>query len=161
MNIVRISNHCTNVFTWQQRYGGNNPLLQLSNKQARMYKGKYAGLNNKYFYKNFYSIVIFEPDVDGEQTCGDIKDNNIFIHQLTYNTVNKTEKDIHDFIDSVKFLNESSTKRANIMKIRLTKEQLYRVINESVKQVLSELNWEKYANTERLKRLKRLKRLLN
>jgi hypothetical protein len=85
-----------------------------------------------------------------------VKDNNIFIHQLTYNTVNKTEKDIHDFIDSVKFLNESSTKRANIMKIRLTKEQLYRVINESVKQVLSELNWEKYANTERLKRLKRL-----
>jgi hypothetical protein len=42
------------------------------------------------------------------------------------------------------------------MKIRLTKEQLYRVINESVKQVLSELNWKKYANTERLKRLKRL-----
>ena len=65
-------------------------------------------------------------------------------------------KEIHDFIDSVKFLNESSTKRANIMKIRLTKKQLYRVINESVKQVLSELNWKKYANTERLKRLKRL-----
>jgi hypothetical protein len=40
MNIVKVSNHCPNVVTWQQRYGGNNPSLQLSNKQARRYKGK-------------------------------------------------------------------------------------------------------------------------
>jgi hypothetical protein len=140
MNIVRISNHCTNVATWQQRYGGNNPSLQLSNKQARRYKGKYDGLNNKYFYKNFYSIVIYDPKEDGMQTCDDIKENNIFINQSTYNAANMTEENIRELISSVNSLNES-IKHTNIMnKIRITESQLHRVIKKSVNRLLNNIN---------------------
>lgn len=51
MSVIRVSNHCTDVSTWKERYGSINPSKQLSNKEKRRCRGNYAGLNDKYFQK--------------------------------------------------------------------------------------------------------------
>jgi hypothetical protein len=81
--VVRVSNHCSNKLTWQQ---------------------KYLGDNDNHIYTNCYDIVIFEPDIDGVQKCN-FKDER-FVVQYVYNTVNKTEKEIRKFIDSINFHTE-------------------------------------------------------
>ena len=78
--VVRVSNHCSNKLTWQQ---------------------KYCGKNDNHIYTNCYDIVIFEHDIDGVQNCK-FKDER-FVVQYVYNTVNKTEKEIRKFIDSINF----------------------------------------------------------
>ena len=56
MTVIRISNHCTDISTWRERYGSINSTIQLSNKEKRRYRGNYAGLNDKYFQK--YSVLL-------------------------------------------------------------------------------------------------------
>ena len=42
MTVIRISNHCTDISTWRERYRSINPTIQLSNKEKRRYRGNYA-----------------------------------------------------------------------------------------------------------------------
>ena len=52
---------------------------------------------------NFFRFSVYcpTPDIDGVQKCN-FKDER-FVVQYVYNTVNKTEKEIRKFIDSINF----------------------------------------------------------
>lgn len=94
MSVIRVSNHCTDVSTWKERYGSINPSKQLSNKEKRRCRGNYAGLNDKYFQKKFYSIVIFDPTTDGVQNSGDVNDGSIFVKQIVYDATKMTNENL-------------------------------------------------------------------
>lgn len=147
MTVIRISNHCTDISTWRERYGSINPTIQLSNKEKRRYRGNYAGLNDKYFQKYFFSIVVFDPTTDGVQNCGDVNDGSFFVKQIVYDATKMTNENLVDCENFVKKIASGNiTENINynrIMKknrIRLTESQLHRVIKESVKRALNEEN---------------------
>ena len=102
MTVIRISNHCTDISTWRERYGSINPTIQLSNKEKRRYRGNYAGLNDKYFQKYFFSIVVFDPTTDGVQNCGDVNDGSIFVKQIVYDATKMTNENLVDCENFVK-----------------------------------------------------------
>lgn len=145
MNVIRISNHCTDISTWRERYGSINPTIQLSNKEKRQYIGNYAELNDKYFRKHFFNIVVFDPTTDGVQNCGDVNDGSIFVKQIVYDATKMTNENLVDCENFVKKIASGRiTENINynrIMKknrIRLTESQLHSVIKESVKRLLRE-----------------------
>ena len=145
MSVIRVSNHCTDVSTWKERYGSINPSKQLSNKEKRRCRGNYAGLNDKYFQKKFYSIVIFDPTTDGVQNSGDVNDGSIFVKQRVYDATKMTNENLvecENFIKTIASSNitENINRNRNMNKnrIRLTESQLHRVIKESVKRILKE-----------------------
>ena len=145
MTVIRISNHCTDISTWRERYRSINPTIQLSNKEKRRYRGNYAGLNDKYFQKYFFSIVVFDPTTDGVQNCGDVNDGSIFVKQIVYDATKMTNENLVDCENFVKKIASGNiTENINynrIMKknrIRLTESQLHRIIKESVIKVLKE-----------------------
>ena len=145
MTVIRISNHCTDISTWRERYGSINPTIQLSNKEKRRYRGNYAGLNDKYFQKYFFSIVVFDPTTDGVQNCGDVNDGSIFVKQIVYDATKMTNENLVDCENFVKKIASGNiTENINynrIMKknrIRLTESQLRQIVKESVDSILKE-----------------------
>ena len=151
MTVIRISNHCTDISTWRERYGSINPTIQLSNKEKRRYRGNYAGLNDKYFQKYFFSIVVFDPTTDGVQNCGDVNDGSFFVKQIVYDATKMTNENLVDCENFVKKIASGNiTENINynrIMKknrIRLTESYLHNIIKE----VLNE-NWMTFMNAAR------------
>ena len=145
MTVIRISNHCTDISTWRERYGSINPTIQLSNKEKRRYRGNYAGLNDKYFQKYFFSIVVFDPTTDGVQNCGDVNDGSIFVKQIVYDATKMTNENLVDcenFVNKIASGNITENINYNrIMKknrIRLTESQLRQIVKESVDSILKE-----------------------
>lgn len=156
MSVIRVSNHCTDVSTWKERYGSINPSKQLSNKEKRRCRGNYTGLNDKYFQKNFYSIVIFDPTTDGVQNNGDVNDGSINVKQIVYDATKMTNENLVECENFIKTIasgniteNINRNRNMNKNRIRLTESQLHRVIKESVKNVLNEGNF-RTANHEDL-----------
>ena len=146
MSVLRISNHCTNAATWQAHYGTNKPQFQLSKKEIRRYKGNYNGLSNNYYYKRFYSIVIFDPKIDGEQNCGDVTGKGISVSQRAYNAIQLREEqlvEIENYIKSIATGGIKENKQYNTMnntkkRVRLTESHLRKILTESVIKILIE-----------------------
>lgn len=104
MSVIRISNHSTDASTWKERYRSINPNIQLSNKEKRRYRGNYVGINDKYYQKKFYSIVIFDPTTDGVQNCGDVNDGNILVKQIVYDATKMTNENLVECENFVKMI---------------------------------------------------------
>lgn len=147
LSVIRISNHCTDASTWKDRYDSATPTIRLSKKEIRRYRGNYNGLSNKYFQKRFLSVVIYQPEIDGEQVCNTIQDGNIVVNQIVKNAdllnnemLVEIESNIIAFANNMDNNQNNIKENTNMKKnrIRLTESQLHRVIKESVKKVLKE-----------------------
>ncbi len=162
MSVIRLSNHCTNPSNWENRYGNNNPSLNLTKKEVQKCRGNYDRLPNKCFKKTFFSFVIFDPVADGIQQCTKVQTNGIFVNQFIYDATKMTDGMITEIKNKIKQIasngileekieKDNNTKTQNNMKrkIRLTESQLHSMISESVKQVLSELDWKTYDSAMR------------
>ena len=77
-------------------------IFQHGDKEKRLYRGNYAGLNDKYFQKYFFSIVVFDPTTDGVQNCGDVNDGSIFVKQIVYDATKMTNENLVDCENFVK-----------------------------------------------------------
>ena len=144
MMVIRVSNHCSNLTNWENHYSSNNPSLHLSNKELRRYRGNYKGLNDKYFTKQFYSYVIFDPEKDGEQTCGDIQGDKIFVKQKVFDATQMTAQDlgllqneITEIVNNNNIITENTMKK----KVKLTESKLRQIIKECLNEAYLDNSW--------------------
>jgi translation initiation factor IF-1 len=140
MSVIRISNHCTSPSNWRDRYGSNNPTMRLSNKELRRYRGNYNGLPNKYFKKAFYSLVVYDPKIDGIQQCGNVQEGGILVYQNTYDATQMTNEMLAALENTMQQIahqdaiteNNAKTQYKMKQRIRLTEGDLHRIIRQCV-----------------------------
>ena len=153
MSVIRISNHCTNPSNWRDRYESNEPTLNLKNKILRRLNGDYSGLPNKYFKKFFYSLVVYDPKIDGKQQCGNVQEGGISVYQSTYDAAQMTngilaslENKIQQIAHQGTIIENNKLRYKMKKRIRLTEGDLHRIVRKCVNESLNEISWQKVAD---------------
>lgn len=120
--------------------------MSLSNKELRRYRGNYNGLPNKYFKKAFYSLVVYDPKIDGIQQCGNVQEGGISVYQNTYDATQMTNEMLAALENTIQqiahqgAITENNTKTQYKMKqkIRLTEGDLHRIVRQCVNEAANE-----------------------
>ena len=174
--VVRLSNHICSMKNWSERYKAKlkaNP---------KLLKRMGRNIQDPYKERHFFSIVFnafdYNPNDSGKwkAICNEyvfnpkeVEDNGSIAQiardssnlsngqTISINGITPTERVA--IKEKQKVVNKESKQyntNMNKNKIRLTESQLHNMISESVKQVLSELDWKTYASAADKARDKRL-----